>query len=51
MVTVRAVPRFCYLYPSICLITEEKHGKTSVRLENLSQVRKTSFRLEKPESG
>jgi hypothetical protein len=29
---VRAVPRLCELYPGICLTTEEKHGKTSVRV-------------------
>jgi hypothetical protein len=29
---VRAVPRVCELYPGICLTTEEKHGKTSVRV-------------------
>jgi len=29
---VRAVPRLGELYPGICLITEEKHGKTSVRV-------------------
>jgi hypothetical protein len=28
---VRAVPRLCELYPGICLTTEERHGKTSVR--------------------
>jgi hypothetical protein len=31
LVTVRAVPRLCELYPGICLITEEKLRK------NLSQ--------------
>jgi hypothetical protein len=29
---VRAVPRLCGFYPGFCLTTEEKHGKTSVRL-------------------
>jgi len=29
---VRAVPRLCGFYPGICLITDEKHGKTSVRV-------------------
>jgi hypothetical protein len=28
---VRAVPRLCELYPGICLTTEEKQTKTSVR--------------------
>jgi hypothetical protein len=37
---VRAVPRLCVLYPGICLTTEEKHGKTSARVNNLSQYRK-----------
>jgi hypothetical protein len=27
-----AVPRLCELYPGICLTTEEKYGKTSVRV-------------------
>jgi hypothetical protein len=36
---VRAVPSLCGHHPGICLTTEEKHGKTSVR------VRKTSVRL------
>ena len=35
-VKIIAVPRLCKLYPGICLTTEEKHGKTSVRVENLS---------------
>jgi hypothetical protein len=35
------VPSLCEFYPGICLTTEEKHGKTSVR------VRKTSVRLRK----
>jgi len=26
------VPRLCGFYPGICLTTEEKHGKTSVRV-------------------
>jgi hypothetical protein len=29
---VRAVLRLCELYPGICHTTEEKHGKTSVRV-------------------
>jgi hypothetical protein len=29
---VRAVPRLAELFPGICLTTEEKHGKTSVRV-------------------
>jgi hypothetical protein len=29
---VRAVPRLCGFYPGICIKTEEKHGKTSVRV-------------------
>jgi hypothetical protein len=29
---VRVVPRLCELYPSICLITEEKHGKNLGRV-------------------
>jgi hypothetical protein len=29
---VRTVPRLCELYPGICLTTEKKHGKTSVRV-------------------
>jgi hypothetical protein len=28
-----AVHRLCELYPGICLTTEEKHGKTSVKVE------------------
>ena len=36
---MRPVHRLCEFYPGICLTTEEKHGKTSVR------VRKTSVRL------
>jgi hypothetical protein len=28
----RAVPRLGELYPGICLTTEKKHGKTSVRV-------------------
>jgi hypothetical protein len=30
---VRAVPRLCELYPGICFTTEEKHGKTSVMVD------------------
>jgi hypothetical protein len=29
---MRAVPRLCELYPGICLKTEEKTRKTSVRV-------------------
>jgi hypothetical protein len=29
---LRVVPRLCELYPSICLTTEENHGKLSVRV-------------------
>jgi hypothetical protein len=29
---MRAVPRLCELYSGICFATEEKHGKSSVRL-------------------
>jgi hypothetical protein len=29
---VRALPRLCELYPGICLTTEEKARKTSVRV-------------------
>jgi len=29
---MRTVPRYCGFYPGICLTTEEKHGKTSVRV-------------------
>jgi len=29
---VRAVPRLCGFFPGICLTTEEKQGKTSVRV-------------------
>jgi hypothetical protein len=32
---LRAVPRLCELYPSICLTTYEKHGKTSAAHNNL----------------
>ena len=30
---MRSVPRLCEFNPGICLTTEEKHGKTSVRVE------------------
>ena len=33
---MRSVPRLCEFNPGICLTTKEKHGKTSVRVENLS---------------
>jgi hypothetical protein len=33
-----AVPRLCELYPGIYLTTEEKHGKTSVRLAEDCQL-------------
>ena len=39
---VGAVPRLCELYPGICLITEEKRGKTSVRVENPQSVQSKS---------
>jgi hypothetical protein len=40
--------RLCEFYPGICLKTEEKHGKTSVRVRETSvRVRKTSVRLRK----
>jgi hypothetical protein len=29
---MRAVPRLCELYPNICLTTEKKHGKNSVKV-------------------
>jgi len=29
---MRSVPRLCEFNPGICLTTEEKHGKTSVRV-------------------
>jgi uncharacterized protein YcfJ len=32
LVGVRAVLRLCGFYPDICLTTEEKHGKPSVRV-------------------
>jgi hypothetical protein len=35
---VRAVPRYCELYPGICLTTEEYHGKTSVRVAEECQL-------------
>jgi hypothetical protein len=35
---VRAVPRLCGLYPGICLTTEKKHGKTSVRVAEECQL-------------
>jgi hypothetical protein len=42
------VPRLCEFYPGICFKTEEKHGKTSVRVRKTSvRVRKTSVRLRK----
>ena len=31
---MRSVPRLCEFNPGICLKTEEKHGKTSVRVVN-----------------
>jgi phage protein D len=34
----RAVPRLCKLYPDLCLTTEEKHGKTSVRVAKECQL-------------
>jgi len=35
---VRTVPRLGELYPGICLTTEEKHGKTSVRVAEECQL-------------
>ena len=35
---LRAVPRLCRFYPGICLTTEKKHGKTSVRVVHSSTV-------------
>jgi hypothetical protein len=41
------VPCLCKLYPGICLKTEEKYGKSSVRVEKTSvKVGKTSVRVE-----
>jgi len=34
---MRSVPRLCEFNPGICLTTEEKHGKTSVRVVKESQ--------------
>jgi hypothetical protein len=33
---VRAVPHLCGFYPGICLTTEEKHGKTPVKEQDVS---------------
>ena len=35
---VLAMPHLCKLYPDICLTTEEKHGKTSVRVAEECQL-------------
>jgi len=34
---MRSVPRLCEFNPGICLTTEEKHGKTSVRVVKENQ--------------
>ena len=34
----RAVPRLCELYPGICLATEEKARKTSIRVAEWCQL-------------
>ena len=36
--TVRAVPGLCGFYPGICPTTEEKHGKTSVKVAEECQL-------------
>jgi hypothetical protein len=44
---MRAVPRLCELYPGICLTTEEKAQKTSVRLaEELPENKQTHKKKE-----
>jgi hypothetical protein len=44
---MRAVPRLCEFYRGICLTTEEKHGKTTVRVrQTLVKLIKTSVRIE-----
>ena len=40
---MRSVPRLCEFNPGICLTTEEKHGKTSVRVDNHSQGSSADF--------
>jgi hypothetical protein len=41
------VPRLCEFYPDICLTSEEKHEKISVRIRKTSvSVRKTSVRVQ-----
>jgi len=38
VVKVQAVLHLCELYPGICISTEEKHGKTSVRVAEECQL-------------
>jgi len=38
LVRVRAVSRLCEIYPDICLTTEEKARKTSVRVAEKCQI-------------
>jgi len=39
------VPRLCEFNPGICLTTEEKHGKTSVRVGlNCTSSREGTFK-------
>jgi len=35
---MRTVPHLGRFYPDICLTTEEKHGKTSVRVDEECQL-------------
>jgi murein DD-endopeptidase MepM/ murein hydrolase activator NlpD len=44
---VRAVPRLCELYPGICLRTEEKARKTSVRVAQYKNNEKAQYTEEK----
>jgi hypothetical protein len=46
---MRAVPRLCELYPGICLTTEEKHGKTSVRVAEEHPLKKEREEREEEE--
>src|SRR5215510_9566737 len=41
---VRSVPRLCELYIGICLTTEEKHGKTSVREAQYKNNEKAQYK-------
>ena len=41
---VRAVPRLCEFYPGICLTTEEKHVKPSVRVAKIASLQITKTR-------